>query len=126
MIARIGIVGVILLISAGVIAKASRIEDVPPREPFSRFPMQIGSWRGEDNEPLSDEVLKVLGADDYLSRFYYTERRAWSGLYVAYYESQRQGDTMHSPLNCLPGAGWQPLDKSYLPDTGCGCQRRSV
>jgi len=22
---------------------------------------------------------------------------------------------MHSPLNCLPGAGWQPLDKSYLP-----------
>ena len=22
---------------------------------------------------------------------------------------------MHSPLNCLPGAGWQPLEKSYLP-----------
>jgi EpsI family protein len=113
-IARIGIVGVILLVSAGVIAKASRIEDVPPREPFSQFPMQIGSWRGEDTARFSDEILKVLGTDDYLSRFYHTEK-AMTGLYIAYYKSQRQGDTMHSPLNCLPGAGWQPLDKSYLP-----------
>jgi EpsI family protein len=31
------------------------------------------------------------------------------GLYVGYYGSQRQGDTMHSPLNCLPGAGWSPV-----------------
>ena len=76
--------------------------------------MQIGSWRGQDNERLSDEILKVLGADDYLSRFYYTEK-GMAGLYVGYYKSQRQGDTMHSPLNCLPGAGWQPLEKSYLP-----------
>jgi EpsI family protein len=113
-IARIGIVGVILLISAGVIAKASRMEVVPPRESFSRFPLQVDSWRGEDNEPLSDEVLKVLGSDDYLSRFYYT-KDAMVGLFVAYYETQRQGDSMHSPLNCLPGAGWQPLNKSYLP-----------
>ena len=29
-------------------------------------------------------------------------------LYVGYYGSQRQGDTVHSPLNCLPGAGWVP------------------
>ena len=113
-IARIGIVGVLLLISAGVIAKASRMEDVPPRESFSRFPLQVNSWRGEDNEPLTDEVLKVLGADDYLSR-YYSDRSGALGLYVGYYKSQRQGDTMHSPLNCLPGAGWQPLEKSYLP-----------
>jgi EpsI family protein len=113
-IARIGIVGVLLLLSAAVIAKASRIEDVPPREPFSRFPFQIGSWHGQDAERFSDEVMKVLGADDYLSRFYETEK-AVVGLYVGYYKSQRQGDSMHSPLNCLPGAGWQPLDKSYLP-----------
>ena len=114
MIARIGIVGVLLLLSAAVIAKASRIEDVPPREPFAQFPLQIGSWRGEDTERFTEAVMKVLGADDYLSRFYHT-KEALVGLYVGYYKSQRQGDTMHSPLNCLPGAGWQPLDKSYLP-----------
>ena len=69
MIARIGIVGVLLLISAGVIAKASRMENVPPREPFSQFPMQIGSWRGEDNEPLSDACGPLQGASgEWLSR----------------------------------------------------------
>src|SRR5262249_52116959 len=31
------------------------------------------------------------------------------GLYIGYYMSQRQGDTMHSPMNCLPGSGWQPI-----------------
>ena len=114
MIARIGIVGVLLLLSAAVIAKASRIEDTPPRAPFTQFPFQIGAWRGEDTERFSDEIMKVLGADDYLSRYYNT-KESTLGLYIGYYKSQRQGDTMHSPLNCLPGAGWQPLDKSYLP-----------
>src|SRR5262249_3694361 len=33
-------------------------------------------------------------------------------LYVGFYQSQRQGSTMHSPLNCLPGAGWNPIDRS--------------
>jgi EpsI family protein len=113
-IARIGMVGVLLLLSAAVITKASRIEDTPPREPFTQFPFQIGAWRGADTERFSDEIMKVLGADDYLSRYYAT-RTSSLGLYVGYYKSQRQGDTMHSPLNCLPGAGWQPLDKSYLP-----------
>ena len=114
MIARISIVGVILLLSAAVVAKASRVENVPPREPFSQFPFVVGPWRGADTERLTEEVLKVLGADDYLSRIY-RSAQAPVGLYIGYYESQRQGDSMHSPLNCLPGAGWQPLDKSYLP-----------
>ena len=48
MIARISIVSVLLLVSAGVIAKASRIEEVPPRLPFAQFPLQIRSlaWPG--------------------------------------------------------------------------------
>jgi EpsI family protein len=33
------------------------------------------------------------------------------GLYVGFYGSQRQGDTIHSPLNCLPGAGWVPIEQ---------------
>lgn len=114
MIARIITVGVLLLVSAGVIAKASRIEDVPPRQSFTQFPLQVAAWRGQDTERFSPEIMKVLGADDYLSRFY-TARQGRIGLYIGYYKSQRQGDTMHSPLNCLPGAGWQPLEKSYLP-----------
>jgi EpsI family protein len=115
-IARLTIVGAILLAGAGVIAKASRVEEVPPRAPFSQFPSMVGQWRGQNNAPLTDEVLKVLGADDYLSRTFRTSESV-AGFFIAYYKSQRQGDSMHSPLNCLPGAGWQPIEKSYVPIT---------
>ena len=105
---------VALLLGAGVIAKASKTEQVPPRSSFASFPYQIGAWQGQNGTPFTKEVLDVLGADDYMSRYYHDGRNV-VGLYVGYYESQRQGDTIHSPLNCLPGAGWQPLSKSYLP-----------
>src|SRR5262249_54456539 len=31
-------------------------------------------------------------------------------LYVAYYASQRTGQSAHSPRSCLPGGGWNILD----------------
>ena len=114
MIRRIVILSICLLLGAAVIATASRTEQVPAREPLNRFPLQVAGWRGQNAEPLTPEVLAVLGADDYLSRFYRRARGEQVSLYVGYYESQRQGDTIHSPLNCLPGSGWQPLSKSYL------------
>ena len=36
------------------------------------------------------------------------------GLYVGYYASQRQGQTMHSPMNCMPGSGWEPLRRDRV------------
>jgi EpsI family protein len=115
MISRIAVTAFCLLLGAGVIAKASRSEVVPPREPFANFPFQVGSWRGLDTQPLDERTLAVLGADDHLSRIYHQGQKDVAGLFVAYYQTQRAGDSMHSPLNCLPGAGWQPLEKSYLP-----------
>jgi EpsI family protein len=68
----------------------------------------IGAWRSVGDAPLDRGTLDVLRADDYLNRTY--ARGATSAeLFVAYYATQRQGDTMHSPMNCLPAAGWQPL-----------------
>jgi EpsI family protein len=53
--------------------------------------------------------MKTLGADQYVSRVYGGPKAQVAGLYIGYYRTQRQGDTIHSPLNCLPGAGWQPV-----------------
>jgi EpsI family protein len=53
-------------------------------------------------------VVARLGVDDYISRRY-SRAESSVGLYVGYYHSQRQGDTIHSPQNCLPGAGWRPV-----------------
>lgn len=113
MIARIIILSGTLVLGAGFVATASKTEHVPPRTPLARFPVEIDAWRGRDTEPFTADVLKVLGADEYVSRNYQSGRN-YAGLYIGYYESQRQGDTIHSPLNCLPGSGWEPLSKSYL------------
>ena len=63
---------------------------------------------------MEPEILQVLGVDDYLSRAYYRPDGRGVGLYAGFYKSQRQGDTIHSPLNCLPGAGWEPLSQTRL------------
>lgn len=106
----------IILLSAGVaIGRASKTEVVPPRANFSTFPLQIGSWTGQPAPAFSDDVMKQLAVDDYVNRFYVSTTQPLVGLYIGYYRSQRQGDTMHSPLNCLPGAGWLPVSKTYRP-----------
>jgi len=114
MINRIAILSVLLLLSAAYVATASKTEEVPPRESLASFPATIGEWQGRVEPDFTKDILDVLGVDDYLLRSYVT-KDAYAGLYIGYYRSQRQGDTIHSPLNCLPGAGWEPVSKSYLP-----------
>jgi len=111
-----------LLAAAGTVARADRYEEVAPRQPLSQLPMQIGDWTGVQQPPLSKAVLDVLRADDYLTRAYYAADKAVVGLYVGFWQSQRQGDTIHSPLNCLPGAGWEPVSRTTLPLPGSGHQ----
>jgi EpsI family protein len=76
--------------------------------------MHVGEWTGVQGPPFSKEVLDVLRADDYLTRSYYTPEHAAIGLYIGFWKSQRQGDTIHSPLNCLPGAGWEPVSQATV------------
>jgi EpsI family protein len=104
--------------AAVAVARADRLETTPLRQPFSSFPLALGTWQGVPEPPLRPEILKVLGADDYLSRVYYREDRAGLGVFVGYWASQRQGDTIHSPQNCLPGAGWEPVadGRITMPD----------
>src|SRR3954452_17801579 len=85
-------------------------EAVVPREPLAALPLALGEWTGHEAPPLADDVLTQLGVDDYVNREYMKGATIPVGLYVGYSASQRQGDTIHSPQNCLPGAGWQPVD----------------
>jgi EpsI family protein len=89
-------------------------EAPPARSSLTQFPMSFGGWDGRREAEFSDRILTILGVDDYLLRSYRRGSEPAVGFYVGYYDSQRQGDTMHSPLNCLPGAGWTPLDTSRL------------
>jgi EpsI family protein len=100
--------------ATGLVARQNRPEPSPPRTTFDRFPNEIQGWRGESLPPLDPKILAVLGADDILNRVYMSADRATVGLYIGFYNSQRQGDSIHSPMNCLPGAGWEPMSRSAM------------
>jgi EpsI family protein len=112
MSARILLLMLCFVAASAYIARASKSEPVFTREPLSGFPLQIGKWAGRDVS-LDDRVVSVLGVDDYVSRDY-VSKTSTMGLYIGFYQSQRQGNTIHSPLNCLPGAGWNPVARSYI------------
>jgi EpsI family protein len=82
---------------------------VPLRQPLKTIPLVLGEWSGHTLPPFDDATAAVLKADDYVSRSYGRSPGEAADLYIGYYERQTQGDTIHSPMNCLPAAGWQPL-----------------
>ena len=111
---------IVVLLIMGTVAylhSRSRPETLPARQPLNSFPFQLGSWSGRD-VPISEEALSVLGAGEFLLRIYQNpQERHYVDFFVAFFPSQRAGDTIHSPQNCLPGAGWEPLEaaKFHVP-----------
>jgi EpsI family protein len=114
MLVRVVALVTLLLGSAVMVGRADRPEIVPLRQSFALFPLNIGEWQGFQRPPFSEKILDVLGLDDYLTRVYSRDGRNGVDLYVGYWQSQRQGDAIHSPQNCLPGAGWEPVSQGLL------------
>lgn len=100
-----------LLVGALALNRASQLEAVPLSAPLSQIPFSLPKWEGQRAEDLDAKIIDVLGVSDYLNRIYRSTLGPPVGLYVGYYNSQRQGESIHSPLNCLPGAGWLPVKK---------------
>ena len=108
------LVAVALLAGASLVSSRTiRADEVSvPRDSLASLPPVIDGWQGRTAAPLADDVLAQLGVDDYVNRTYMKAGAAPIGLYIGYYASQRQGDTIHSPQNCLPGAGWRPVSSA--------------
>ena len=106
---RLLILTATLLLGSLTLDAVSTSEAIPVRVPLADLSLDVAPWHGQHAGDLPPDILNVLGVDDYINRFYSEAGGAPVGLYVGYYESQREGDTMHSPLNCLPGSGWEPV-----------------
>jgi EpsI family protein len=102
---------VLLLEATAFYAIASRSERAPLVSPLSLFPSAFGGWVMERDVPMEKEVQDVLKADDTLNRVYVNPSRTdYAFLFVAYFKTQRYGQAPHSPKNCLPGSGWEPVE----------------
>jgi EpsI family protein len=105
------------LLAVGVAATlgSGRQQVMPLREPLvAVVPVELGGLTGTDLV-IPDAQFRATRATAYVYRRY--QPRApdasvgppWVTLYVGYYAQQTRGRTVHSPKNCLPGAGWDAI-----------------
>jgi EpsI family protein len=82
----------------------------------------LPSWSGYSvkEQTVSEEEKKVAGMSDYVARLYQKDSSSVFSTYVGYYDRQTQGKSMHSPRNCLPGAGWEILRADTAAITAAG------
>ena len=85
-----------------------REEIVPSRSMFIDFPQQIDGWAGT-SMALEKQYIDALRFDDYLLVEFRSDKGQSATFYAAYYQSQRKGQSVHSPQSCLPGGGWEIL-----------------
>ncbi|TKB65791.1 MAG: VPLPA-CTERM-specific exosortase XrtD [Nitrospira sp.] len=85
-----------------------REEIVPSRAMFIDFPKQIDGWAGT-SMALEKQYIDTLRFDDYLLVEFRSDKGQSATFYAAYYQSQRKGQSVHSPQSCLPGGGWEIL-----------------
>lgn len=99
-----------LLVAGGVFVHAWERagEARVARRELKELPESLGAWQKRGADARFDAATEaVLRADDYVARDYVTTDGRFASLYVGYYHTQRIGATYHSPLNCLPGSGWE-------------------
>ncbi len=114
--------GTVLLVVAAILALTVTrpAMKIPVHAPMQTFPMHIGDWEGRD-VAVDQASLDTLQLSDMVSTAYVRRTDGIPvGLWIAYYDSQTQGNSVHSPRACLPGGGWQieSLDEYTVPDVG--------
>lgn len=100
------VIPVVFIMSFLPIVLEERQELIPERESFSAFPMEMAGWKGRRGS-IDADTIDVLQFNDYILADFANDVNDSVNLYVAYYESQRKGASIHSPKSCIPGGGWQ-------------------
>jgi EpsI family protein len=118
---RLWITGGVLVGASLLLHTANHGEPFIARQPLSDLPYTLGkgAWKGQEH-PLQQRIVQAVGVSDYTNRIYFDNAGAPVELYVGYYATQRTGDTIHSPKNCLPGSGWEPIHSGYAAITAPG------
>jgi EpsI family protein len=108
-LARFLLAALLIAFTAVLLQARGSNELVPPHQPLSSFPSQLVGW--DSIEVVQDkDTLAVLGNGDFLERVYQDPlgKSPDVDIFLAYFSTQRTGDTAHSPQHCLPGSGWNP------------------
>jgi len=115
--------GLVVVFAAGLFVHviSQQAEFIPDRMRFASFPSTIDDWQGHTSL-LDRDTEQALGLDDYLLSDYSKPNGKPVNLYVAYYSSQRNGYSPHSPVVCIPGGGWLITDLKRTAFSGIGSE----
>ena len=108
---RFWVVLLLLLATFTTLRLRASVDRVPPSEPLNLLPQTFDAWSSQD-VPISQDTLDILGDGRFLNRIYINATPAGRlveppvSLFIGYFPTQRTGQSIHSPQNCLPGAGW--------------------
>ena len=106
---RLGVLCTAWILAVTLVASLASEQSAtgPLARHLDAFPAVLGEWTSSSPPyALDAKVEEKLGATEYVSKTYRSRSRAVE-LFIAYYANQRAGESMHSPQNCLPGAGWE-------------------
>ncbi|MEO7458362.1 MAG: exosortase C-terminal domain/associated protein EpsI [Gemmatimonadaceae bacterium] len=98
-----------LLIAGFVLVYSTRSQVAVPLTGSLESVLPAWSGMTVKAQTISDEERRIAGMSDYVARSYWQDSTVAFTAYVGYYDRQAQGKSMHSPRNCLPGAGWEVL-----------------
>jgi EpsI family protein len=98
----------ILAVGCAFIWQTHSQRPVPLAAPLTTVLPSVPGYTTHDQKVTEDE-RRVAGMSDYVARAYARDSVVAFTTLVSYYERQSQGKTIHSPRNCLPGAGWEIL-----------------
>jgi EpsI family protein len=98
----------VVVAQATLFYTASHGENTPLPAALTTFPPVLGNWHQVEEGVIDADTRDVLKADDLMSRVY-ADGPTKAELFIAYFKTQRQGQSPHSPKNCLPGSGWQTV-----------------
>ena len=106
-------IAILLMLGMVFVYQRGDREQVPSHPSFQAFPTSIGPWEGVVMT-LPKRSVEVLGNGEFMARRYAEGTAPAVDLFIAYFPTQRTGQTIHSPKNCLPGAGWIPLESERI------------
>lgn len=98
---------------------------VQPVQPMASLPASISGIVGK-SMVIDSAERRVAGMTDYSLRTYGPDSAYLFSTYVGYYDRQVQGKAIHSPKNCLPGAGWEVMSAERLSADEMGARGGSI
>jgi EpsI family protein len=104
----------ILLLGCALTFRTRLQAAVPLARPLSEVLANVDGYTVQD-QVISDREQRIAGMSNYVARAYMRDTVIGFTTLVSYYDRQTKGKTIHSPRNCLPGAGWEVVSGGSHP-----------